>query len=172
MMFDSIIIREEKPQDHRGAFDVNTAAFESDAEARLVDALRESGFVRLSLVAELDGVIVGNVLFSRLPIVTATGVVEALALAPMAVHPQFQRRGIGTRLVENGLQLCHGAGHRIVLVLGHPQFYPRFGFSAHLAAPLSSPFGDGEAWMGLELVSGALTDVVGRVEYAAPFMSL
>src|SRR5205807_1121913 len=95
-----------------------------------------------------------------------TGVIEALALAPMAVRPSHQRRGIGTKLVEDGLRACREAGHKIVVVLGHPPFYRRFGFSASLAVPLSSPFSGGGSWMAVELVPGALAGVVGRVVYA------
>jgi putative acetyltransferase len=92
-----------------------------------------------------------------------------LALAPMAVLPAFQKQGIGSALVRNGLELCRELGHRIVIVLGHPNFYPRFGFSAKLAEALSSPFGGGESWMALELAPGALGGVAGRVQYPPPF---
>jgi putative acetyltransferase len=165
-------IRPETPADFAAIHEVNRLAFGQEAEAELVDGLRDGGFVRLSLVAEVEGQIVGHILFGRLPIITETGVVEALSLAPMAVLPTHQRRGIGTRLVEEGLRDCRDAGHKIVVVLGHPAFYPRFGFSAKLAEPLTSPFGGGEAWMAVELVPGALAGVVGRVEYPPPFTSL
>lgn len=165
-------VRPETQADLNAIHEVNRLAFGQDAEADLVDGLRAGGFIRLSLVAEVGGQIVGHILFSRLPIIARTGVVEALALAPMAVLPTHQRRGIGTKLVEEGLRACREAGHRIILVLGHPTFYPRFGFSAKLAEPLTSPFGSGESWMAVELVPGALTGVVGRVEYPPPFSSL
>jgi len=112
------------------------------------------------------------ILFSRLPIVTEGGTVDALSLAPMAVLPSHQRQGVGSRLVEAGLETCRENGHKIVVVLGHPDFYPRFGFSADLAQPLESPFGGGEAWMAMELVPGALAGVEGRVEYPAPFQDM
>jgi putative acetyltransferase len=165
----NVTIRPVAPADLNAVHEVNRLAFGQDAEADLVDGLRAGGFVRLSLVAEVGGQIAGHILFSRLPIIIRTGVVEALALAPMAVLPTHQRRGIGTKLVEEGLRACREAGHRIVLVLGHPTFYSRFGFSAKLAEPLTSPFGSGESWMAVELVPGALTGVVGRVEYPGPF---
>ncbi|MDP1797197.1 MAG: N-acetyltransferase [Planctomycetaceae bacterium] len=165
-------IRTETTEDRAAVYKLNVMAFGGPAEANLVEALRDGGFVRLSLVAEVQGEIVGHLLFSRLPIITAGGVVEALSLAPLAVHPEWQRRGIGSRLMERGLLLCREAGHRIVLVLGHPEYYPRFGFSASLAAPLTSPFGGGDAWMALELVPGALSGVVGNVEYSPPFTEL
>lgn len=165
----TITIRPETPADLNAIHEVNRLAFDQDAEAKIVDALRDGGFVRLSFVAEVDEEIVGHILFSRLSIITKTGVVEALALAPMAVLPRHQRQGIGTKLVEEGLRFCREGGHRIVVVLGHPAFYPRIGFSASLAEPLTSVFGGGEAWMGVELVPGALAGVAGRVEYPPPF---
>ena len=165
-------IRPETSSDRAAVFRVNRDAFGQDAEANLVDALRAGGYSRVSLVAELDSQVVGHVLFSHLPIRTPDRVVESLSLAPMAVLPAFQRRGIGSALVKEGLRTARTQGHRSVVVLGHRAFYPRFGFSAELAEPLASPFSDaGEHWMALELVPGALAGVVGRVEYPAPFFA-
>lgn len=164
-----VLIRTETTADFEAIRHVNRLAFGQDAEARLVDALRDGGYVRSSLVAEKAGEVVGHILFSDLPIITEAGVHSALALAPMAVLPAFQREGIGSALVRRGLEVCRDQGHRIVIVLGHPQFYPKFGFSAQLAEPLSSPFGGGEAWMARELVPGALAGVVGKVQYPTPF---
>src|SRR5262249_17819848 len=121
------------------------------------------------LVAEKDEQVVGHILFSDLTIITKAGTVPALALAPMAVLPECQNRGIGSALVRRGLEVCKEQGHRIVAVLGHPHFYLRFGFSAQLASTLASPFGGEESWMALELVPGALADVRGRVDYPPPF---
>jgi putative acetyltransferase len=164
----NISIRPETRCDRDAIFRVNSLAFGQDTEARLVDALRDGGYVRLSLVAEVDGQIVGHILFGDLPIVTLDGSVPALALAPMAVLPDFQRMGIGSELVRRGLDLCRGQGHRIVIVLGHPGFYPRFGFSRVLARQLHSQF-SGESFMALELVEGALASVTGAVHYPPPF---
>jgi len=165
-----LYIRPETPTDLDAITAINRLAFGGQGEAKLVAALRDRGFMRLSLVAEMDGQVVGHILFSRLPIITDNGVVEALALAPMAVLLSHQRRGIGTKLVEDGLRLCAEQGHRIVVVLGHPKYYPRFGFSAGLAKCLSSPYSShGQAWMALELAPGALADVAGRAEYPPPF---
>jgi putative acetyltransferase len=162
------MIRMECPEDRAAIWHVNQLAFEREDEARLVDELRDEGYVRVSLVAELDGQIVGHILFSQLPIATESGQVEALALAPMAVIPSRQRKGIGSSLVVEGLKACGAAGHRIVVVLGHPAYYPRFGFSVKLAEPLRSPY-SGEAFMALELVPGALDGIEGEVRYAPPF---
>lgn len=164
-----VVIRPEAEHDRKAVQHVHQMAFEGDAEADLVKALRDGGFVEVSLVAEIEGEIVGHILFSRIAIVTKAGTVDALSLAPMAVLPRHQRRGIGSRLVETGLQVCQERGHRIVVVLGHPEFYRRFGFSAERAQRLESPFGGGEAWMALELVPEALKGIEGRVAYSPPF---
>lgn len=165
-------IRPETRADREAVRHVHRLAFGQDDEARLVDALREGGYARVALVAEAAGEVVGHILFSDLPIQTEHGTVAALALAPMAVLPEYQRQGIGSALVRRGLEACRDQGHRIVLVLGHPRFYPRFGFSAQQAMPLSSPFGGGEAWMARELVPGALDGVRGTVQYPPPFGTL
>jgi len=161
-------IRAEAESDREPVARVHCRAFERDDEARLVDALRAGGYARVSLVAERDHEIVGHILFTDLPIRTAEGIVPALALAPLAVLPEMQRQGIGSALVQHGFDACRARGHRIVIVLGHPHYYTRFGFSAALAVPLQAPF-SGEAFMAAELVPGALAGVSGRVEYAPPF---
>jgi putative acetyltransferase len=168
----SVAIRCEVDSDHNATRRINQSAFESTAEADLVDALREGGFVVVSFVAAIGGKIVGHILFSHLSIITDAGTVEAVSLAPMAVLPDHQCQGIGSKLVEAGLDACRERGHRIVVVLGHPGFYPRFGFSAELARLLENPFGGGEAWMAMELVPGALEGIEGQVEYPAPFNAL
>jgi putative acetyltransferase len=163
-----VAVREETANDLEAIRDVNRQAFGQVDEARLVDALRDGGYARLSLVADEGGRVVGHVLFSDLPIVMQTGTLHALALAPVAVLPIRQRQGIGSRLVREGLRACAEAGHRVVIVLGHANYYPRFGFSARLAEPLKSPF-SGPTFMALELVEGALADVTGVVRYPPPF---
>lgn len=164
----AIQIREEQVADRAAIFNVVQRAFEQDAEARLVDRLRDGGYARLSLVAEIAGQIVGHVLYSDLRIIGPSGTTPALALAPMAVVPERQSQGIGSALIRQSLELCRERGHKIVIVLGHQHYYPRFGFSAELAKPLESPYA-GDSFMALELAPGALTDVQGRVEYAPPF---
>jgi putative acetyltransferase len=161
-------IRPETAADHKAVRRVHCLAFRRDDEARLVDALRAGDYARLSLVAEAAGEVVGHILFSDLPIVTDKGTVAALALAPLAVVPEFQNRGIGSALVRGGLHACRDQGQRIVIVLGHPCYYPRFGFSPGPAARLESPF-SGPSFMALELVPGALHGVSGKVVYPPPF---
>jgi putative acetyltransferase len=167
------VIRPESDADREAIRRVHRLAFGQDAEAALVDALRDGGHVRLSLVALRNGALVGHILFSELEILTRWGTMAALALAPMAVLPEYQRQGIGSALVRRGLELCRAAGHRAVIVVGHPEFYPRFGFSPALARGLQSPYSNlGEAWMALELVPDALDGVTGQAVYPRPFAEL
>lgn len=161
-------IREETVDDHDMIRDVNRRAFNAEVEARLVDRLRADGLVVASLVAVEAGTVVGHILFSDLPIDTDTGIIPAVALAPMAVVPDLQRRGIGSALVRRGLDLCRERGKTAVVVLGHPGFYPRFGFSADLARSLRAPYA-GDAFMALELVPGALASRSGTVRYPEAF---
>lgn len=163
-----MIIRAERDADHPPIRAVNEAAFGGREEADLVEALRADAAVLLSLVAEIDGHIVGHVLFGRMAIETPAGVVPAVALAPMAVLPGHQRQGIGSQLVRAGLDRVRGLGERIVIVVGHPGFYPRFGFSSGTARFLDGPFAR-ESFMALELEPDALHDVRGPVRYPAAF---
>jgi putative acetyltransferase len=163
------LIRPDTPVDHEAIGHVSRLAFGQDEEARLVDSLRDGGHVRASLVAEKDGQVVGHILFSDLPVVTKAGTVPALALAPLAVLPEHQNQGVGSALVRRGLEVCKEQGHRIVVVVGHPHFYQRFGFSSKLAAELESPYSGRESFMAVELVPGALDGVTGRVQYPPPF---
>lgn len=146
---------------------VNKAAFGGSDEADLVDKLRGEHAV-LSLVAELEGDIVGHIMFSRMWINTLAGLVSAVALAPMAVLPEHQHKGIGGLLIQHGLELLRGRGERIVIVVGHPDYYPRFGFSSDKAKLLESPF-PSEAFMATELSAGALDGVRGSVVYPPAF---
>jgi putative acetyltransferase len=167
------IIRQEIPTDIAAIHAVNKQAFDNrESEAGLVNAIRKSeNFIpELSLVADENGQILGHILFSRIHIKTENGQVSALALAPMAVLPQYQKQGIGSELVRRGLDVCKRLGNAIVIVLGHPVYYPRFGFSAASAKSLECPYGDcGEAWMALELIPGALQGVRGKVVYPPAF---
>jgi putative acetyltransferase len=165
----SPIIRPETTADHEAIREVNRTAFGGEGEVRLVDALREGEYATISLVAEEEeGLVVGHILFSALTIRTLEGNIEALALAPMAVVPSHQRTGIGSSLVGEGLRACREAGHRIVIVVGHPEFYLRFGFSAKLAEPLESAY-SGPAFMAVELVPNALQGIEGAVRFPPPF---
>lgn len=123
-----LVIRIETPADIPGVRAVNEAAFETGAEAALVDALRQNGKFVLSLVADIGGEVVGHILFTDIEMEPGGAEARILGLAPMAVRPEWQGKGVGSALVRRGLEDCQELGYRGVVVLGHPDFYPRFGF--------------------------------------------
>ena len=122
-----IKIRYEKPADIPLISKVLEQTFTRDAEARLADRLRQACTDCLSLVAEDSGAIVGHIMFTSV-LIKNNKEVQGMGLAPMAVLPSRQRRGIGTLLVKSGLQILQERGCFFVVVLGHPDYYPRFGF--------------------------------------------
>lgn len=167
-----MVIRSEQLEDHARVDEVHRRAFGQPDEAQLVAAIRQAdGFDPfLSLVAVQNEQLLGHILFSPISIVGENGDVPALALAPMAVIPGCQRQGIGSELVAAGLQTARLAGHRIVIVLGHAKYYPRFGFVRCSQFDITSPFpAPDEAFMVMALTPGSLEDVSGEVRYPAPF---
>lgn len=128
-----IDIRDERPGDIAAIGEVNRLAFAQDEEGRIVDALRANGAVTLSLVALDDDVVVGHILFSPVFV----GAVQGAGLAPMAVTPSHQRQGIGSRLVEVGIERLRSTGCPFIVVIGHPEFYPRFGFRPAVSCGLT-----------------------------------
>jgi putative acetyltransferase len=165
-----LTVRAETPEDQASVRRVNELAFESAAEADLVDALRASGRPHVSLVASEDGRVVGHILFSPVTVESAGGDWGATGLGPMAVLPERQRHGVGSALVQEGLKECARLGHEVVFVLGHADYYPRFGFRT--AAPegvgCEFPVPD-ENFMVAELRPGALAGRKGVVRYAPEF---
>lgn len=167
-----VAIRPEAPADYGPVRKLNKKAFKGNSESKLVDALRESdSFIpALSLVAEKDGAVVGHILFSPVIIKDQAAETPALTLAPMAVLPEFQRQGIGSALVKRGLAEAGRAGHKIVIVVGHPEYYPRFGFVKAGEKGLKLPFeAPDEVFMALELAPGALEGVKGEIVYPRAF---
>ncbi|PWR23105.1 GNAT family N-acetyltransferase [Zavarzinia compransoris] len=160
--------REAVPADDDAIAALTTAAFGQPEEAELVAALARDGDVELSLVAVEGETVVGHILYSDLGVVVDGRPVRAVALAPVSVVPGRQGRGIGAALVRASLGLLRDRGIEAVVVLGHARYYPRFGFSAALAAKLEAPFA-GDAFMALELRPGALAGHVGAVHYARAF---
>jgi putative acetyltransferase len=163
-------VRHERSNDAVAVRRVNEEAFGRPAEADLVDLLRDRGKVTLSLVAETGDLVAGHILFTPVAIAGGSRAYPALGLGPMAVLPEHQRRGVGSLLVRAGLEECRRAGHGCVVVLGHPEYYPRFGFvpaSRHgLAWEHSAP---DEAFMVLVLRADALDGLGGVVRYAPEF---
>jgi putative acetyltransferase len=162
-----VVIREESAGDVAAIHRVNARAFESDAEARLVDALRDGGGLVVSLVAEIAGEIVGHIAFSPVTVTSDGGrIFDGVGLAPMAVEPQRQRAGIGGMLIAGGLQRLRAAGHRFCVVLGHAGYYPRHGFvraSTH-GVRWERPVPD-ECFLIQALVPAGLDGVSGTVRY-------
>ncbi len=165
-----IIFRSEKSGDAEKIHALVANAFGREDEAQLVDRLCADGDALVSLVAVDDetDTIVGHILFSDLPIETGRSLIRGAALAPLAVSPEHQKQGIAGGLVMRGVRDCRAADIEVIVVVGDPSYYKRFGFSSQLTQSLDSPYG-GEAFMAQELKSGVLTDVKGKVIYAEAF---
>ena len=167
------IIRPENPEDYPAVQQVHRLAFGQDNEARLVTALRQGpGFdPALSLVAVRADQVVGHILFSPIHIESERARIPALALAPMAVLPALQGQGIGTELVREGVEACRRLGHDLVVVVGHPEYYPRFGFVPAARYGIRAPFEvPEEAFMVLVLGRPQRPGgISGVVQYPAAF---
>jgi putative acetyltransferase len=160
-----IIIREERQGDVEHIRAVNLAAFETTTEADLVNALRERATQLVSLVAEDDAKIIGHILFSPVTLANEPGLI-LMGLGPMAVVPSRQRQGVGSSLVREGLERCRQLNAAAVLVLGHPEYYPRFGFSPASRLSLRSEYDvPDEVFMVRELRDGALSGLSGTIRY-------
>jgi putative acetyltransferase len=151
---------------------VNRAAFETGLEAALVRQLRAAANPRVELVAVDADEIVGHILFSPVTL-SADRHFPAMGLAPMSVLPAHQRHGIGSALLRAGLECCRQLGQRAVFVLGHPEYYPRFGFVPASAYGISSTYEVPDpVFMALELEPGALSDKAGQMRYHPAFDEL
>ena len=163
-------IRQEKPEDTQTIRDVNEQAFGRPAEADLVDALRSRQAVALSLVAFGNTTVVGHILFSPIYIVSANTTLAGVALGPMAVLPSHQRQGVGASLVRRGLEWLTDAGHNMVVVLGHPEYYPRFGFTPASHFGIECPYDvPDDVFMALELRERARPSGSATVRYQPEF---
>ena len=169
----TFVLRPENLEDVAAIARVNRLAFGRDNEAQLVDTLRQQEAIILSWVAERDGEIVGHVLFSPVTVTQDDGACTAVALGPMAVLPAYQREGVGSALIRAALSELQKAGHDVVFVLGHAEYYPRFGFVP------SRPLGirwevdvPEEVFMVAELRAGALNGRTGVVRYHPAFNSV
>lgn len=168
-----ISIRHEQASDTAAIRRVNDLAFGQRAEGDLIDRLRAAGKVVLSLVAVEGDQVVGHLLFSPVTIECEAENIAALGLAPVAVQPEHQRRGIGSQLVRAGLDECRRAGHKCVVVLGHPEYYPRFGFIPASRYGVSSEYNVAdEKFMLIELQAGSLPRRKGVAKYQPEFSEL
>ena len=164
-----MIIRDERQGDTERIRGVNLAAFGTSTEADLVDALRRKATPLVSLVAEDDANVVGHILFSPVTLASKPGLI-LMGLAPMAVVPSRQRQGVGSTLVLEGLERCRQLNVAAVVVLGHPEYYPRFGFLPAVRLSLRSEYDvPEEAFMVRELRDGVLRGLSGTIRYHPVF---
>ncbi len=164
-----VLIRAEQHGDREAIFALNNSAFDTPSEANLVDSLRTQATPIISLVAEQDGEVIGHILFSPVTLVGHSDI-TILGLGPMAVAPEHQHQGIGSALVQAGLEHCRELGVEAVVVLGHPTYYPRFGFVPASRFAIDSEYdAPDEAFMALELKAGRLSGTPGRVKYHRVF---
>lgn len=168
-----VTIRQETKDDHLEVSIINTQAFGQENEAMLVDRLRKNpSFVpELCLVASINDQLVGHILFSKISIINSNGdKVESLALAPMAVKPEFQQQGIGGQLIQSGLKKARELKYTSVIVLGHEHYYPKFGFLPAEKWNIQCPYDvPSSFFMALELVPGGLKGISGMVQYPKEF---
>jgi putative acetyltransferase len=164
-----VSIRKEKPADREAVFEVHAAAFETPAEARAVDGVRANAEPVISLVAVADDRVVGHVLFSPVTLPGGADGGRAMGLAPLAVLPEFQNRGIGSRLARAGLEACRHIGRDVVFVLGHAEYYPRFGFESAAQHGFTFMGAENRHFMVVGLRSKALVGMSGDVRYRPEF---
>ncbi len=166
-------IREEDSADTKAIRHINTKAFETEAETGLVDVLRESGCTFVSLVAETDQKVVGHLLFTPVELTGVKNTLKLMGLASMAVLPQYQNQGIGIQLVNAGIEYCQFEKYDAIVVLGHPNYYPKFGFAPSVNYGIKSEYEvPDEVFMILELVPNSLVDYHGTIKYHELFNSV
>ena len=164
-----MIVRQERAGDAAAIRNVHVAAFPTDAEARLVDHLRANGNARVSLVADIASLVVGHIVFSPVSIGETQECSGGWGLAPVAVLPAWQRKGVGSRLIHEGIAACRQQGCRFVVVLGHVTYYPKFGFQKASLFRLDNEYGARDEFMVLELQPGSLPVLGGLVKYGPEF---
>ena len=170
-----IIIEPETKNDYKQITRLLVAAFNGDAEAKLVEKLRKTpAYVsNLSLVAKYENIIIGHVLLYPIKINNGKEKCNSLSLAPISVIPTFQRKGIGRRLIKKGLEEAQKLGFKSVIVVGHSKYYPRFGFKKASNYGISAPFDvPDEAFFVIELEKNGLKNCAGTVEYPREFMEV
>ena len=169
-------IRKEQSSDIKKIWQINSEAFETDAEANLVNALRDSACTFISLVAENQNKFVGHILFTPVELTdnkNNENKLKILGLAPMAVLSQHQNKKIGSKLVEAGLEHCKSLGYDAVVVLGHENYYPKFGFVPSIKFGIKSEYDvPDEVFMIFELVPECLKNHGGVIKYHEVFNSV
>jgi predicted N-acetyltransferase YhbS len=164
----NIAIRPEHKDDYDSIKRINDEAFGQENEGLLVSALRKTSkyIPNLSLVAEMNNNIIGHILFYPLTIITKTGEKDVLSLAPISVLPKYQKKGVGYKLVKRGLDDCKKTNYDVVIVVGHPNDYPRFGFKPaskwKIQLPIDAP---DEAFMAIELKEKTIEKYTGTVVF-------
>jgi len=161
-----MLIRPEQPADIEAIRAVHAASFPTELEAGLVNALRHSRRLIVSLVADEAGTIVGHVAFS--PVTTVDGV-TGVGLGPVAVIENHRRQGIAAQLIRIGLNSCRSSGYKWAVVLGEPAYYARFGFRSAVEFGLCDEYGGGQYFQAVELAPGGIPVDAGLVKYAAEF---
>ena len=166
-------IKQEIESDYSNVYELNRTAFEQESEPKLIELLRTSdAFIpELSLIATIDNNLVGHILFTKIIIKDDNGnEFNSLALAPMEVKPDLQKKGIGGQLIRYGLGKAKELGYKSIIVLGHEQYYPKFGFVSTEKWNIKAPFDvPKNVFMGIELVKNGLTGITGTVQYPKEF---
>ena len=177
-MNQTIIIRKENPFDHNWVIELTEKAFETleisdHNEGKLVDKLRKSATFteELSLVAELNGQVVGHILFTPIVVDNGQQQFQSLVLAPVSVLPEFQKMGIGGQLIRAGHQKAVELGFQSVILIGHPEYYPRFGYKPASTWGIKTHYElpSDDVFMAVELTEGALANVSGMVIFPPEF---
>jgi putative acetyltransferase len=166
-----VTIRPEQPDDIDGVRTINETAFGQPTEATIVDLLRDECYDAVSLVAMENGKILGHIFFSPVSVSSGHKATKGMGLAPMAVLPARQRQGIGSKLVQAGIEAVRERNYPFIVVLGHPEYYPRFGFVPASSHGLCCQWDGvaGEAFMVLILDEVAMSGVSGVVRYRDEF---
>ena len=170
-----IIIRQELKEDLARIKEINDQAFEQEDEGRLINKLRQKDqFIpELSLIAEVDQNLVGHILFYPVKIISEDQKHITLSLGPMSALPEYQKKGIGSKLINEGLKRAKDLGFRSVIVVGNPEYYPKFGFTKASNWSIKVPFEvPDEVFMALEIVKGELQDKPGIIDYPKEFLEI
>jgi predicted N-acetyltransferase YhbS len=176
-LFMEVSIRKEQPTDYQRVFDIVELAFrtmpfaDGDEQFLVVSLRKNAAFIpELSLVAEVDHEVVGHIMFTPLQVVEGDKVFNSLTLAPVSVHPDYQHQGVGSKLIEEGHRIARNMGFTSCFLLGHPEYYPRFGYGSTAKWGIPPPHGaPPEAFMAIELIPGALNGVTGVAKFLPEF---